>query len=43
MLNKVNELVKLDKDKYSSQKNDAKMMKSDVQYFSNDHKKNPVN
>jgi hypothetical protein len=43
VLNKVNDLVKLDKDKYSSQKNDAKLMKSDIHYFSNDHKKNPIN
>ena len=43
VLNKVNELVRLDKDKYFSQKNEAKPNKPDIQYFSNDHKKNPCN
>jgi len=43
VLNKVNELVRLDKDKYFSQKNEPKIVKPEVQYFSNDHKKNPSN
>ena len=42
VLNKVIDLVKLDKDKFVSKKNGAKLINADIHYFSNDHKKTPM-